>query len=88
MNNNTAKINVYGGTYTDTAYAFNAHDNNGNTPVIVLHEGIVYADFFKDGTTDVIGSDMKANRIVLAEGCELVEYEENGATLHKVVAQN
>lgn len=87
MNNASAKINVYGGTYTETKYAFNAHDNCGNTPVIVLHEGISYADFLKSGTTDVIASDIRGGRIVMADGCELSEYEEGGIAMNKVVAK-
>ena len=87
VNNASAKINVYGGTYTETKYAFNAHDNCGNTPVIVLHEGISYADFLKSGTTDVIASDIRGGRIVMADGCELSEYEEDGIAMNKVVAK-
>jgi hypothetical protein len=72
VNNPTVLINVYGGTYTDSAYAFNAHDNCGQTTVIALHEGIVYNDFFKNGTVDVTQNDLNNGRIVVAEGCELV----------------
>ena len=87
VNNASASVNVYGGTYTGSAYAFNAHDTSANAPVIVLHEGITYADFLKNGTTDVTASDISNGRIVVAEGCELYEYEENGVALNKVVAK-
>ena len=83
----TALVNVYGGTYTDTAYAFNVHDNCGSTTTIVLHEGIEYADFLKNGTTDVIKSDISKGRIAFAEGCTLSEYEENGVAMNKVVKE-
>jgi hypothetical protein len=63
------------------------HDNCGNTPVIVLHEGITFADFLKNGTTDVIASDMNGGRIVMADGYELNQYEENGVAMNKVVAK-
>ena len=85
VNNATAKVNVYGGTYTESKYAFNAHDNCGSTPVIVLHEGIVYANFLKNGTTDVTASDISKGRIVIDSTCELVKYEENGLAMYKVV---
>lgn len=86
VNNASATINVYGGTYTETKYAFNAHDTSAKAPVIVLHEGITYKDFLKNDTTDVIASDIRGGRIVMADGCELQEYEENGAAMNKVVA--
>ena len=86
VNNASALVNVYGGTYTDSAYAFNVHDNCGTTPVMVLHKGITYADFLKNGTTDVTASDINNGRIIVAEGCELYEYEENGVGMNKVVA--
>ncbi len=86
VNNPTVMINVYGGTYTDSEYAFNVHDSNcGTTPVIVLHEGITYADFLKNGTTNVTQSDINSGRIILAEGCVFEEYEENGVAMNKVV---
>lgn len=82
VNNATMLINVYGGTYTNSAYAFNAHDTScANTAVITLHEGITYTDFLKNGTTNVIQSDLNGGRIAIADGCELVN--ENG--LNKVV---
>ena len=85
VNNASASVNVYGGTYTDSAYAFNAHDKScGSTPVITLHEGITYADFFK-GTTDLTKADITAGRIVFGENCILSEYEENGVPMNKVV---
>jgi len=83
VNNATVTINVYGGDYS--GYAFNVHDNCGTTPVIVLHEGIVCEKFFKNGTTDVIQSDINNGRIVAAEGCEFVTYTENGVEMLKVV---
>ena len=86
VNNASITVNVYGGTFTESAYAFNVHDNCGTTPVIVLHEGISYSDFFK-GTTDLIASDINKGRIVIADGCELVEYEENSVAMNKVVAK-
>jgi len=79
VNNESAKVNVYGGTYTDSAYAFNVYDECGKTPTIVLHEGITYADFLKDGTTDVTASDINNGRIVIAEGCELQKDENDNA---------
>ena len=85
VNNATALVNVYGGTYTNTAYAFNVHDNCGSTTTIVLHEGIEYADFLKNGTIDVTKSDISAGRIAFADGCTLSEYEENGVAMNKVV---
>ena len=87
VNYATASVNVFGGTYTGSAYAFNVDDKNANAPVIVLHEGITYADFLKGNTTDVTQKDIDADRIVLAENCELQQYEENGVALNKVVAQ-
>ena len=83
----TALVNVYGGTYTDSAYAFNVHDNCGSTTTIVLHEGIEYADFLKNGTTDVTKSDISAGRIAFADGCTLSEYDENGVAMNKVVKE-
>ena len=85
VNNATALVNVYGGTYTDTKYAFNVHDNCGTNTTIILHEGIEFADFLKSGTTDVIASDIKNGRIAVAEGCALEKYEENGVSMNKVV---
>ena len=83
VNNTSALVNVYGGTYTDSKYAFNVHDNCGTTPVMVLHEGITYADFLK-GTTDLTQSDLKNGRIVVADGCELVK---DGAGKNEVKAK-
>lgn len=83
VNNASITVNVYGGTFTDTAYAFNVHDNCGSTPVITLHEGITYADFFK-GTIDLVAQDVAKGRIVVAEGCEIVEYEEDGVAMNKI----
>ena len=88
VNNKTATVNVYGGTYTESKYAFNAHDTSANAPVITLHEGITYADFLKNGTTDLIKSDINSNRIVFAEGCALYEYDENGVAMNKVIKSN
>ena len=85
VNNASASVNVYGGTYTDSRYAFNAHDTNANAPVITLHEGITFADFLKGGTKDVTGQDITGGRIVLAEGCTLDEYDEGGVAMNKVV---
>jgi len=76
VNNPTVMINVYGGTYTSTKYAFNVHDNCKNTTTIVLHEGIVYDTFLKNGNTDVTLSDLNSGRIVTSDGCEIVS--ENG----------
>ena len=87
VNNPTVLINVYGGTYTDSAYAFNVHDNCGTTTTIVLHEGITYKQFLKSGTTDVTASDINKGRIAIADGCELVTYEENGINMLKVVKE-
>ncbi|MBR5140810.1 MAG: SipW-dependent-type signal peptide-containing protein [Clostridia bacterium] len=84
VNNATVLINVYGGSYSDAAYAFNVHNNCGSTTVIVLHEGIEYADFFKD-TTDLTKQDINAGRIAFADGCELTEYEADGIAMNKVV---
>lgn len=86
VNNPSALVNVYGGTYTNSAYAFNVHDNCESTPVIVLHEGITYADFLKKGEIDVTANDIANGRIVFAEGCDLEEYEENGIAMNTVVA--
>ena len=87
VNNPTVLINVYGGTYTDSAYAFNVHDNCGTTTTIVLHEGITYKQFLKSGTTDVTASDINKGRIAIADGCELVTYEENGINMLKIVKE-
>ena len=87
VNNPTALVNVYGGTYTDSAYAFNVHDNCGTTTTIVLHEGITYKQFLKSGTTDVTTSDINKGRIAIADGCELVTYEENGINMLKIVKE-
>lgn len=88
VNNASALVNVYGGTYTNSQYAFNAHDTScANTPVIVLHEGITYADFLKNGTTDVTQIDINGGRIVIAGGCELQQYDDNGIAMNKVVAK-
>ena len=88
-NNNNTTVHVYGGNYTDSAYAFNVHDTNcGNTTVLVLHEGITYAKFLKNGTIDVTASDINSGHIALAEGCELVTTEIDGITWYKVVAAN
>ena len=86
VNNATIVVNVYGGTFTNSAYAFNVHDNCGSTPVIVIHEGITYADFFKQ-STDLTAADIAKGRIVLADGCTLAEYDENGVAMNKVVAE-
>lgn len=85
VNNTSATVNVYGGRYTESAYAFNVHDNCGSTTTIILHEGITYADFLKNGTTDVIASDLNSGRIAIADGYSLTEYEENGVAMNKVV---
>ena len=84
VNNATAKVNVYGGTYTESKYAFNVHDNCGTTTTIILHEGIRFANFLKNGTTDVIASDIKNGRIAVATGCELVTEETENGVLHTV----
>lgn len=87
VNNSNVMIHVYGGDFTQCDYAFNAHDNCGNTPVITLHEGIEFKKFLKDGTTDVITADINAGRIVLADGCVLEDIEINGQPGWKVVKQ-
>jgi len=73
VNNASVMINVYGGDYTNCAYAFNVHDNCKNTTTIVLHEGIEFNTFLKNGTTDVTASDLNNGRIAVAEGCEIVK---------------
>jgi len=88
VNNPNVVINVYGGNYSENAYDFNAHDSKcGNTPVIILHEGVEFNRFLKNGTTDVIASDMNAGRIVLAEGCYLKETVVDGETVYEVTAK-
>lgn len=73
VNNASVTIHVYGGDYSDCAYAFNVHDNVGQpeSPVILLHEGIAFQTFLKNGTTDVIKSDFNNNRIGVVDGCQL-----------------
>ena len=78
-------IHVYGGNFMESDYAFNVHDTKcGNTPVITLHEGVVFKNFLKNGTTDVFASDLNAGRIVLAEGTYLKNYELDGKLVHEV----
>ncbi len=84
VNNANVTINVYGGDFSESGYAFNAHDTSANAPVIILHEGVTYKDFMKNGTTNVIASDINKGRIVLADGMYLKTYEENGETVHQV----
>ena len=84
VNNATATVNVYGGTYMDSAYAFNVHDNCGTTTTIILHEGITYKNFLKNGTTDVTASDINNGRIAIAGGCELVEKTVDGLTTYTI----
>ena len=90
VNNASAKVHVYGGDYSDSTYAFNVHDTNcANTPVIVLHEGISYPHFMKNGTTDVIGSDQNGKRIVPADGYALkLEENEDGKIWYVVSADS
>ena len=85
VNNATALVNVYGGTYTNSKYAFNVHDNCQTTTTIILHEGVTYYNFLKNGTTDVIASDIKNNRIQIAAECELVQETVDSVVLNKVV---
>lgn len=85
VNNPSIIVNVYGGTYTNSEYAFNAHDNCKTTTVIVLHEGIAYKTYLKNGATDLIASDMNAGRIVIADGCEIESSVVDGVTFNKVV---
>lgn len=88
VNNASALVNVYGGTYTNSKYAFNTHDTScAGTPVIILHEGITYADFLKNGTVNVIQSDINGGRIVVADGCEIQQFNDNGITMNKVVTK-
>lgn len=84
VNNDNVTINVYGGDFSDSVYAFNAHDTYANAPVIILHEGITYKDFLKNGTTNVIANDINRGRIVLADDMYLKTHEENGETVHEV----
>lgn len=88
VNNPNVTINVYGGDFSQSVYDFNAHDSKcGNTPVIVLHEGVTYNDFYK-GTTNLINSDMDAGRIVLADGTFVKNTtDENGEPLHQVTTK-
>lgn len=84
VNNPTVTIHVYGGNYADNKYAFNAHDNNcGNTPVIVLHDGIEFDEFYK-GTTALIASDLNKGRIVIAEDCTLLTSQSGETTQYRV----
>jgi hypothetical protein len=84
VNNDSVMINVYGGTYTNSKYAFNVHDKCKTTTTIVLHEGITYADFFK-GTIDLVQSDIINGRIAVDDGYELEEYVDNDTAMNKVV---
>lgn len=88
VNNPSMVINVYGGNYEGSAYAFNAHDNCGNTPVIVLHEGVLYKNFLKNNTTDVIASDMNAGRIQLEDDCYLAQQQINGETWYEITKKS
>ena len=85
VNNPNVMINVYGGNFMESAYAFNAHDTKcANTPVITLYEGVSYRDFLKNGTVDVTTADLKAGRIVLAEGMYVKNFEIDGQLVHQV----
>ena len=86
VNNASVSLHVYGGNFENNEYAFNVHDTScAGATVMVLHEGITYADYLKNGTVDVIASDLNGNRIAIAGDCELVKYEENNKTMNKIV---
>jgi len=84
VNNSSMVINVYGGDFSESVYAFNTHDTSANAPVIVLHEGVTYKDFLKNGTIDVIASDLNNGRIVLADGMYLKNTVVDGEIVHEV----
>lgn len=86
VNNSSMVINVYGGDFEGSDYAFNVHDNCGSTPVLILHEGVSCKQFFK-GSTDLLKSDLNAGRIQLADGCTLEESIIDGATRYTVAAK-
>jgi len=87
VNNPNVMIHVYGGDFTNCDYAFNVMDSCGSTACIVLHEGIEFKQFLKNGTIDVIQSDINNGRIVLAEGCTMQTTTIDGVTWHKVVKE-
>ena len=83
VNNDSVTIHVYGGDFTGADYAFNVKDTCIGAR-IVLHEGIEFKQFLKNGT-DLILSDLNSGRIVLAEGCELQTAVVDGVKWYKVV---
>lgn len=85
-NDDNVMIHVYGGDFTECAYAFNA-DDDCKSAVITLHEGIEFKQFLNTNGKDLILSDINAGRIVLAEGCQLEEFNVDGQVWYKVVKQ-
>lgn len=82
VNNTSAKINVYGGTYTDSLFGFNTHNTSCTDKVITLHEGISFYDYQNHFLADYNGG-----RIALAEGCTYVSEEIDGKILYTIVAE-
>lgn len=82
VNNTSAKINVYGGTYTDSDFGFNTHNTSCTDKVITLHEGISFYDY-----QDHFKADYNGGRIVLAEGCTFISEEIDGKILYTIVAE-
>jgi hypothetical protein len=86
VNNPNVVINVYGGDFTKCDYAFNVYNKECPTPVIILHEGIEFKQFLKNGT-DLVMQDINAGRIAMAEGCTLQTTEVDGVVWYKVVKE-
>lgn len=87
VNNPNVVINVYGGDFTNCEYAFNVYnDHDYPTPVIILHEGIEFKQFLKNGT-DLVMQDINAGRIAVADGCTLETSTVDGVVWYKVVKE-
>ena len=82
VNNTSAKINVYGGTYTDSAFGFNAHNTSCTETVITIYEGIVFNDY-----QNHFDADYNAGRISIAEGCVLKSEKIDGTTRYTVCSE-
>lgn len=86
VNNANVVINVYGGDFTKCDYAFNVYNKDCPTPVIILHEGIEFRQFLKNGT-DLVMQDINAGRIAVADGCTLETSTVDGVVWYKVVKE-
>ena len=90
VNNSSVTINVYGGDFSESRYSFNTHNTSAvsadGSPVIILHEGISYSDFFK-GTTDLTRQDFNKGTIALADGCTIVSADGVNTVVKTVSAE-